>query len=79
MSLTKSIEGTILGTVLKKVAASEPKTTILGVILAGAVAANLDYAKLLQGDPQQIGNAVAAIVVAVLGYYTNNPSTSKPA
>lgn len=78
MSLSKSIEGTILGTVVKKIAASEPRTTILGTVLGGVVLAQIDYGKLLAGDPTQIGNAVAAIVVAVIGYYTNHPSLTQP-
>ena len=72
MSLTSLVKGKILGTVIDKIAASEPRTTIAGAALAGLVAANIDYNKLVQGDPQQIGQAVAAVIVALLGYWANH-------
>lgn len=72
MGLIASIKGKILKTAVNKVAASEPKTSILGALLGGIVAANIDYNKLLQGDPQQIGNAVGAAVVVLLGWFANN-------
>jgi len=72
MSLTTLIKGKILGTVISKMAASEPRTTIGGFILASIMAANVDYGKVFQGDPQQLGLLIAAPIVAVLLYYTNH-------
>jgi hypothetical protein len=77
MSLGTSIKGTVIGIVLKKLSDSEPKTTALGATLGGLIAAQIDYSKLLQGDPTQIGNAVAAVVVTLLGYFTNNKKLVK--
>lgn len=72
MGLTSLVKGKIFQTVIDKLAQSEPRTTVGGMALAGIVAANIDYPKLIQGDPQQIGNLAAAIIVAVLGYYMNH-------
>lgn len=78
MSLSTLIKGKILGTVISKVAASEPRTTIAGAALGGLIAAQIDYNKLLQGDPQQIAAAIAAVIVAVWGYFTNHPKATPP-
>ena len=78
MSIKSSLEGTILGKILSNLSASEPRTTILGVVLAGIVASKLDYSQLIQGDPTQIANAVSAVVIAVLGYYTNHAKLVGP-
>jgi hypothetical protein len=67
-------EGTIVKTIIDKIAKSEPRTTVLGFVLAGVIAAQVDYSKLMQKDPVQIGNLIGAIVTALLGYYTNNKS-----
>jgi hypothetical protein len=72
MSIKTSLEGTIIAKILSNLAASEPKTTILGALLAGIVATKIDYSQLLQGDPTQIANAISAVVITVLGYYTNH-------
>jgi len=72
VSLTSLIKGKVIQTVVDKVAQSEPRTTGLGFVLSGIVAANIDYNKLVQGDLQQIGNLVAAVVVALLGWFTNH-------
>lgn len=72
MSIKDSLEGTIIGKVIKNLSASEPVTTVLGAILAALVASKIDYGKLLQKDPDQIANAVSVVVVTLLGYYTNH-------
>lgn len=78
MSLKDTVNGKIIGVVIDKVAKSEPRTTAAGVILGGIVAANVDYAKVLQKDPQQIGNLIGAVAVAALGYYTNHKKLQTP-
>lgn len=74
MGLTGFVKGKIIGTIVDKLAQSEPRTTLAGAALASIVAANIDYNKLVQGDSQQIGNAVAAVIVVLLGYWTNHKS-----
>ena len=72
MGLESSVKGKILSVAVNKLAASEPRTTLAGAILGGIVAANIDYGKLVQKDPQQVGNLVAAIAVVLLGYWSNH-------
>jgi hypothetical protein len=79
VSIATSVKGSILRRVIENVRASEPRTSALGAVLGGIVAANIDYNKLLQGDPQQIGNLVAAIVVVLLGWFTNHSKYMAPA
>lgn len=74
MSIGNSVKGAILSRVVSRLADDHDlKATILGAVLAGVVAVKIDYAKLLGGDPNEIGNLVAAVVVALIGYYTNKP------
>lgn len=79
MSIKDSLEGSIIGKVLKNLSASEPVTTLLGAVLAGLVASKIDYGKLLQKDPDQIANAVSVVVVTLLGYYTNHGKLTQKA
>lgn len=79
MSLSSFVKGKVLASFIGKVADSEPRTTVAGAALAGLIAAKIDYNKLVQGDPQQIGNAVAAVIVALIGYWTNNRNSRKSA
>ena len=79
MSIKDSLEGSIIGKVLKNLQASEPVTTLLGFVLAGIVAAKVDYGKLLNKDPDQIANLVSAVVIAVMGYYTNHGKLTQKA
>lgn len=79
MGLGTFVKGNILKVVVDKVAKSEPRTTVLGFMLSAVVASQIDYNKLLQGDTTQIGNLVATLVIAVLGYYTNHPKLQAPA
>lgn len=78
MSLSTIVKGTILGNVISRVAASEPRTTIAGATLSGLIAAQIDYNKLIQGDPQQIAAAIAAVIVAVFGWFTNHSKVVAP-
>ena len=73
MSIKTSLEGTIIGKVIQNIAASEPVTTLLGFVLAAVVGSKIDYGKLLNEDPNQIANLISAVVIAVMGYYTNHP------
>jgi hypothetical protein len=73
-----SIKASIFERFLKNLAKSEPRTTIAGFVLAAVVASNVDYSALLHKDPQQIANLASAVVVAVIGYYTNHADLVKP-
>ena len=77
MSIKTGVEGTILGKVLTNLAASEPITTFLGALLAAIVALKINYSELLAGDPNQIASLISGIVIALLGYYTNNKNLVK--
>jgi hypothetical protein len=78
MALPNFIKAQIVKTTLSNLANNNDlKTTILGVVLAGVQASNLDYGKLLQGDSTQIANAITAVLLAVFGYFTNKKA--KPA
>ena len=72
MGLPSFIQGKILSTAVKKIADSEPRTTVLGFVLAGVEAAHIDYGKLLQKDPVEIGNAIGVVATALLGWYMNH-------
>lgn len=48
-------------------------TTLLGAVLAALAATNIDYVGLLSGDWKQVSTAIAVVVVAVFGYFTNKP------
>jgi len=58
---------------------NDNKTTILGFIASGLMAAKLDWGLLLKGDSGQLGILAGAIVTALLCYYTNKPDQPKPA
>jgi hypothetical protein len=49
----------------------DSKTTILGVLAGALLAGNVDFGKLITGDVGEISKAVASLVVAAFGYYTN--------
>lgn len=57
----------------------DTKTTALGVVAAGLLAANIDWSKLFKGDGTEIGKVVGALVVAAIGYYSNKPNGPKAA
>lgn len=52
---------------------NDTRTTIMGIVAAGLIAAQLDWTALLKGDPDQIGLAAGAVVAALWGYWTNKP------
>jgi len=53
---------------------NDTRTTVLGIVAAALLAAQLDWSKLLHGDPDQIGLAAGALVAALFGYWTNKPT-----
>jgi len=53
----------------------DTKTTVLGAILAALMVSRVDWSKVFQGDPSNIGLLVGVLATALLGYYTNKPST----
>jgi hypothetical protein len=56
---------------------NDTRTTIMGIIAAALIAAQLDWTALLRGDPDQIGLAAGAIVAALWGYWTNKPDAKE--
>jgi hypothetical protein len=78
MSLDTAVKGKVIQIVLDKLSASEPRTTLAGAALAAVIATKVDYSKVLQGDPTQLGNLIAAVLVAVIGYFTNHKKLTSP-
>ena len=62
---------------LKKLNA-DTATTIIGVLIAGLSAANVDLGRLAQGDTGEIAKASGAALIAIFGYLTNK-NRQKPA
>lgn len=58
-------------------ASNDAKTTLLGIAAGGLLAANLDWAKLFNRDRAELAKAGGAVIVAMLGFYTNKPSEPK--
>jgi len=56
---------------------NDTRTTIMGIVAAGLIAAQLDWTALLKGDPDQIGLAAGAVVAALWGYWTNKPDRAE--
>jgi hypothetical protein len=50
---------------------NDRKTSVLGVLLAAIIAGNVDYSAVFHLDPAECGKLAAAIVTALLGWYTN--------
>lgn len=72
MGIPNFIKGDIIKAALRNVAGNnDTKATILGFVASAVLAAQIDYGKLLQKDPNEIGKAVGVLVAAVFGYYTN--------
>lgn len=65
----------VIKNVLSKVSADH-KTTVVGVLGSALLAANIDYGKLIEGDTPQVTNAVTAVVLALIGYFTNKGDKS---
>jgi formate/nitrite transporter FocA (FNT family) len=74
MGLSSSIKGMMLKSFINKLASNDNKVTILSMVASTIIAAKVDYGKLVNLDPNEVGNMVGAIVIAVLGYYTNKPN-----
>lgn len=79
MSLTSLVKGKIIGTVVGKLAASEPRTTLIGASIGGITLMNVDWNKAVQGDPQQIGMAIAGLLIGIFGYFANHKNLQPPA
>jgi len=60
----------IIKNVLSKISADH-KTTLVGVLGAALLSANIDFGKLVEGDTEHITSAVTAVVLALIGYFTN--------
>lgn len=72
----RAFAGKAISNTVKDVAKSpDHQATAVGAIGAGLIAANIDYGKLLQGDSTEIGKAVGATVLAVVGYFFNRGKT----
>ncbi len=56
---------------------NDKKTTVLGYTAALIIAAQIDYTKLLDGDPGEIGKAAGVVVAALWGFFTNRPDKEK--
>lgn len=56
---------------------SDTQTTVLGLVAAGLLASGIDWNKLVQGDPDQIGLLVGTVVAILFGYLTNKPDKNK--
>lgn len=72
MGLVAFTKDKMIGGALKKLADSEPRTTISGWVLAGIVGANVDYDKVLNGDRTEQSKLVGAAVLAVFSYFVNH-------
>jgi hypothetical protein len=71
-----NVKGSIAkGFVSKLANDNDTKTTVLGAALSGLLIANIDFGKLFANDPNEIGKAAGALVIGLLGYYTNKPKT----
>jgi len=72
----KFIRGAFAHATVKRLAkTNNGRTTVLGVVAAGLLAEKIDWGLLMAGDANQIGQAVGAMVVGLLGYLTNRPDT----
>jgi hypothetical protein len=56
---------------------NDTKATLIGVIAAGLLASGLDWGKIFEKDPQEIGKLVGSITIALLGYWTNKKDKIK--
>jgi len=69
-----AVKARIIRAFINSIARSnDTRTTIMGIVAAGLIAAQLDWTALLKGDPDQIGLAAGAVVAALWGYWTNKP------
>lgn len=76
--MINALKGKIIDATIKNFSKSEPRTTLAGFVVAGVVASNVDWSLILNKDPSEIGKVVAALAVAVMGYYTNHADLVKP-
>jgi hypothetical protein len=73
MQIPKFIEAAFIKAFLSKIAKDpDTQTSVLGFIAAALLACKeVDWSKVLNGDPGAIGTLVACVVVALLGWRTN--------
>ena len=55
---------------------NDNRTTLLGLIAGGLIAANIDWGKVFAADPMEIGKVAGAIVAVLIGYLTNKPDAN---
>lgn len=74
-ALKRKLAGSVMTDLLKSLAKSQDThTTITGLIAAAVLAVpGFDPAKILAGDIPEIARVVAALLVAVIGYYATKP------
>lgn len=53
---------------------NDAKTTVIGIIAAGILAAGVDWGKLFAGDSNEVGKVAGAVIAILFSYYTNKPS-----
>ena len=69
-ALKKLLVSKILSNVLDKFTADH-KVTVLGVLAAALLGSKIDFGKLLEADPTEISNAATAVIMALIGFYSN--------
>ncbi len=75
--MLNSVKGLIVKSVLGKIAGNpDSATTLLGLLAGAVVASKVDFGKLVSGDGNEIGTAIGAVVVALIGWYTNRKKGS---
>lgn len=78
MGIPNFIKGDVVKIALKKIAGdNDTKTTVLGAAASAVLLAQIDWGKLFQKDPNQIGLLIGALVTGIFGYYTNKSSVPK--
>ena len=52
-----------------RIKTSHLPSTLWGIVLGAAQAANIDWAKLMAGDETERGKLIAAVATAVVGFF----------
>ena len=53
---------------------NDTKTTMLGLAAGALLTSQLDFGKLLQKDPDELGKAAGVVIAVLIGYWTNKPN-----
>jgi hypothetical protein len=56
---------------------NDTKTTMLGLAAGALLASQLDFGKLLQKDPDELGKAAGVVIAVLIGYWTNKPDKAQ--